>query len=76
MLEIKLQKYPSFANYHRFVAANVSFLKLCWDGDVPTYATNKKLKKKEFQATGENIKQIIVIQVTFILEIKLEKYIF
>ena len=58
------------------LAANVSFLNPCQDGNVHTYATTKELKKKEFKAKEQNIKQTIGIQVTLILEIKLQKYIF
>ena len=36
----------------------------------------KELRNKAFKAKGENIKQTSGIQVTFILKIKLEKYIF
>ena len=36
----------------------------------------KELRKKAFKAKGENIKPTSGIEVTFILEIKLQKYIF
>ena len=41
-----------------------------------TYVTTEELKKKAFTVNSQNIKQPIVIQVTFILEVKLQKYIF
>ena len=40
------------------------------------YVTAKELKKMVFGINGQNIKQAIGIQVTFILKIKLEKYSF
>ena len=40
------------------------------------YATAKELMKKVFTANSHNKNQKIGIQVTFILEIKLQKYIF
>ena len=59
-----------------FLAANVLFLNPSYDGNVYRYATSKELKKKAFRAKGEDIKQTIGIQLSFILEIKLQKYIF
>ena len=41
-----------------------------------TYATTKEMKKKAFIVKCQNIKQPIGIQLTFMLEIKIEKYIF
>ena len=40
------------------------------------YSTTEKLKKKAFIAKYENIKQPIDIQLTFMLESKIEKYVF
>ena len=40
------------------------------------YAMTKELKKKPFNGKVENVKQANDIQVTFILEIKLQKSIF
>ena len=54
-----------------FIAANVSFLNPCSDGNVHTNAASKDLKQKAFKVKRENIKQAIGIQVTFIVEIKL-----
>ena len=38
-----------------------------------TYVTNQELKKKALTVTRQNMKQAISIQLTFILEIKLQK---
>ena len=59
-----------------FLVSNVSFLNPCYDGNVDTYVTIKQLKKKAFTINSQNIDQEIDIQVTFILQIKLQKYIF
>ena len=40
------------------------------------YAMTKELRKKPFNGKVENVKQANDIQVTFILEIKLQKSIF
>ena len=40
-----------------------------------TYATTKELTKKEFTINIENINQVIGVQVTIILELKLQKYV-
>ena len=37
------------------------------------YPTSKKLKSKAFKLNSENIKQVIGIQLTFILETELQK---
>ena len=58
------------------MAADVSFLNSCYNGKLHTYAKTKELRKKAFKTKGENIKQTIGIQVTFILEIKLQEYAF
>ena len=52
------------------------FLNLCWDGNGYTYATNKEPKKKAFVVNGKGINQAVGIQVTIMLEIKLQKFIF
>ena len=62
IFENKALKVHFLANYEDFCAANVSFLKPCQDGI--------------YTMISQNIYQEIGIQVTFILEIKLEKYIF
>ena len=41
-----------------------------------TYATTKELEKKAFTVKCQNVKQAIGIQLTFVLEIELEKYVF
>ena len=41
-----------------------------------SYATTKQLEKNVFTINSQNINQEICIQVTFSLEIKLQKYIF
>ena len=74
--EIKLQKYIFFAKYDHFSTASVPFSNPCYDRNVHTYAMTKEARRKAFNAKGENIKQTSAIQVTFILEIKLQKYIF
>ena len=43
---------------------------------MPKYTTNKELKKKEFTIKSQNINQAIGIQLTMVLEINLQKYIF
>ena len=40
-----------------------------------TYATTKELTKKELTINIENINQAIGVQVTIILELKLQKYV-
>ena len=44
--------------------------------NVLTYGTTKQLEKNAFTIIRQNINQEICIQVTFGLEIKLQKYIF
>ena len=49
----------------------------CYHENAHIYATTKELKKKAlFKEKEENIKQIIDIQVTIILEIKFQKCMF
>ena len=45
-------------------------------GNMRTYATIKELKKKGFTLKDKSMKEAIGIQVTFMLEIKVQKYIF
>ena len=73
-LEINLQKHGLEQNMTLFLAAIVSFFRMgmC----VRTYATTKELKKKVFMTKCENIKQPVDIQLTFMLESKIEKYVF
>ena len=52
-----------------------SLLNRCKDGNSDTYTTTWELQKKEFRVYSQNIKQAYGIQVTFTLEIKLQKYI-
>ena len=44
--------------------------------EIYTFATTKELKKKAFALNIQNVKQVIGIQVTFMLEIKSQKYTF
>ena len=53
MLEIKLQKYVFYQNMTSFLAAVVSFLNPCEDGNVQTYATTKELKKGIYGKNSE-----------------------
>ena len=59
-----------------FIATNLVFLNPCYDGNLYTFATTKELKKKAFALNIQNVKQVIGIQVTFMLEIKSQKYTF
>ena len=54
-------------------ATDLSILKSCYDGNMHTYVKTWELKQKPFTVNSENIKQAIAIQVTFILENKLQK---
>ena len=45
----------------------------CYDENMPTYAKNKELKKKEFTINKQNITQENGIHVTFMLKMKLQK---
>ena len=58
-----------------FSAYYASILDPCLDGNMRTYATTKELTKKEFTINIENINQAIGVQVTIILELKLQKYV-
>ena len=59
-----------------FLAANVTFWKPYEDGNENANATTKELKRKAFKASRGNVKKAIGIQVAFMLEIELQKYIF
>ena len=59
-----------------FLTAIVFFLNHRQDGNVNIYAATKKLKKKACITKCENIKKPIDIQLTFMLESKIEKYSF
>ena len=59
-----------------FLAAIVSFLNHCYDGNVHTYSKTKELKKKVFIAKWENIKQPVDIQLTFMFESRIAKFVF
>ena len=48
-------------------------LNTCQDGNVHTHAKTYELKKKKFTLNSQNIKQVIGIQGTFILETKLQQ---
>ena len=52
------------------------FSKPCLDRNMHTYVMTKELKRMVFRINIQNIKRAIDIQVTLILKIKLEKYIF
>ena len=56
-----------------FSATDSSILNRSEDGNVETYATTSELEKKEYTVYSQNIKQTFGIQVTLILEIKLQK---
>ena len=56
-----------------FLAANAYFLNTCQNGNVHTYATTQELKKKEFTLNSKNMKQEIGLQLTFHLDIEIEK---
>ena len=57
-------------------ATYLFILNTCYDWNGHAYATTKELKKKAFAKNNQNKNQEISIQVTFILESKLQKYIF
>ena len=52
------------------------FFNACQDGNLHTYAATVELKKKAFLVNIQNKKQATGIRVTFMLKIKLQKYIF
>ena len=76
ILEIKLQNYIFYQNTTVFIANYASILIPCQDRAVHAYVTTEELKRKEFTLKSENMKEAIGIQVTFTLEIKLQKNIF
>ena len=57
-------------------ATYLFILNTCYDWNGHAYATTKELKKKAFAKNNQNKNQEISIQVTFILESKLQKCIF
>ena len=76
LLEIKLQKCVFVAKYEHFSAANVSFVEpvLVWESIYVCH--NQRTAKKPFAVNNQDTNQATDIQVTFMLEIKLQKYIF
>ena len=76
ILKKKLSNYIFYQNLAIFSATYVSNLNPCYDGNVHPYATTQKLKKKGSALKGRNIKEATGIQVTFMLEIEIQKYIF
>ena len=75
IFEINLQNYVFLQNMAIFFPL-MSFLNPCKDGNVHRCSKTKEVKVKAFKATEEKIKQKIGLQGIFILEIKLQKYIF
>ena len=73
-LEFKLQKIHLQQNITIFSATHSCILNRFQDGNVDTHPMTSELEKNEFMVYGHNIKQVYDIQVTFILEIKLQKY--
>ena len=59
-----------------FSATYAWILNHSYDGNMRTYVTTKELKMKEFTINSQDINQAIGIQVTAVLEIKLQMYIF
>ena len=57
------------------LASYASILDPCYDGNMYTYATTKELKKRNYTINSQNITQEN-IHVTFMLEMKLQKYVF
>ena len=45
----------------------------CYDENMNTYATTYKLRRKAFTVNSQNIKQAYGIQLSFVLEINLQK---
>ena len=59
-----------YQNMTVILAIYASNLNPCYDGNVHTYTTTLTLKKNAFRINSQNLKQIIGIQVTFIIEMK------
>ena len=59
-----------------FSVTYASILHPCYDGNMRKYATIKKLKEKEFTINSQNMNQENGIYVPFLLEMKLQKYVF
>ena len=66
----KLQKQHFLAKNTVFLATYASILNPCYDQNVPTYTTTKKLKNIPFKIISQTIKQKFGIQLIFISEIK------
>ena len=62
-----------FGKIRLFSETCASILNPCQDGNVHTYTTTEELKKMAFRINSWNIKQAIDIQVTFLMEKKLQK---
>ena len=54
----------------------MSFSSPCLNENLHVYAITYELYKETFAVKSQNIKHTIGIQVTFLLQIKLQKYIF
>ena len=73
IFQVKFQKKIFQQNITISSASYVFILNPCQDGNVDPYTTTQELKKNAFKLNSEIIKQIIGTQLTFILEIKLQK---
>ena len=73
LLEIKPQKYTFSAKCDYFVATYALILNTSKDANVHTYATTQEQKKKRSTVKRKNIKEGFCNQVTFHLEIYLQK---
>ena len=71
--EIKPQKERFLGKKTVFLVTFAFILKSCQDGNVHTYATSEEIKMMAFRVNSRNIKQGIGIEVTFIMETKLQK---
>ena len=76
ILKIKLHKYFFKQNLTISLATDGSILSWCYTGNLDTYATTKEPKKKVCTINNQNENQKLGMQVTFILKINLEMYIF
>ena len=76
LLEIKLQKYFCLAKYDHFSVVIFPFWTSIRKGMCMQMPGLKQLEKNAFKINSQNINQEICLQVTFTLEMKLQKYIF
>ena len=73
ILEIKPRLECSLAKYDCFFRDLCVHFELLLEWECNTYTTTKELKKMAFRINSRNMKQAIDIQVTFIVEKKLQK---